>query len=360
MLQNVTLPQLIAIGICALTLLTQLFYYFYYFSRIAFHKDHFIGHEPEPVSVIICAKNEIKNLKKNIYSVLDQVYPEFQVIVVNDCSWDESGDFLDELEKEYPHLKVVTIIEQEKYQHGKKFALTLGIKAAKYDLLLMTDADCIPANNNWLYNMQNNFSEKKDIILGYGAYARKKGLLNKLIRFDNFHNSLQFLSFAKAGMPYMGVGRNLAYRKDLFFKNKGFASHNHLLSGDDDLFINEVANDKNTTIEIKPVTFTISEPKTTFKTWFRQKKRHLTTSRYYKFNHKFVLGMYHFTHLIFYVSLPMLLIFRYCSWHLFILFINSIAHNWQKHETFKRVRLTVVTSHPRYISFIFLSFFIFI
>ena len=298
-------------------LLTNLIYYFYFFSRLAFHKEIYATKDPEPVSIIICARNEIKNLKKHIYSVLDQVYPEFQVVVVNDCSWDESDDFLKELESQYSNMKVVTIKEQEKYQHGKKFALTLGIKACKYDLILLTDADCIPASKNWLFNMQNNFSDKKDVVLGYGAYAHKKGFLNMLIRYDTFHNAMQFLSFAKAGIPYMGIGRNLAYRKDLFFNVKGFASHNHLLSGDDDLFINEVANIQNTTIEIKPVSFTISEPKTTFGAWFKQKKRHTTTGKYYKSNHKYLLGIYYFSNLAFYLSLITLIILEF-DWRIIL------------------------------------------
>ncbi len=315
--ENITWIQLVLLSLCAISLIISLIYYFYYFSRISFHKEKYITKDPEPVTIIICARNEIKNLKKNIYSILDQVYPEFQVVVVNDCSWDESEDFLEELSNQYNNLKVVTIIEQEKYQHGKKFALTLGIKAAKYDLLLLTDADCMPASNNWLYNMQNNFSDKKDIILGYGSYAKKGGLLNRIIRYDTFNNALQFLSYSKAGNPYMGVGRNLAYRKETFFNVKGFASHNHLLSGDDDLFINEVANGQNTTIEILPVAFTISEPKTSFGAWFKQKKRHLTTGKHYKTQHKMKLGLFYLSNVLFYLSLAALLIFRF-DWRIIL------------------------------------------
>ena len=315
--EYIELPILIMLIVCGVMLMTNLTYYFFFFSRLAFHKEQYATKDPEPVSIIICARNEIKNLRKHIYSVLDQVYPVFQVVVVNDCSWDESDDFLKELEMQYSNLKVVTILEQEKYLHGKKFALTLGIKAAKYDLLLLTDADCIPASNNWLFNMQNNFNDKKDIILGYGGYARKKGLLNRVIRYDTFHNAMQFLSFAKAGIPYMGVGRNLAYRKDIFFNVKGFASHNHLLSGDDDLFVNEVATRQNTKVELKPVSFTISEPKTSFGTWFKQKKRHLTTGKHYKSNHKRLLGIYYISNLIFYLSLITLLVLQF-DWRIIV------------------------------------------
>ena len=214
-------------------------------------------------------------LRKYIHVVLEQVYPDFEVIVVNDCSWDESGIYLEELQNKYKHLKIVTIKEQEKYRHAKKFALTLGIKSAKNDILLFTDADCMPASSTWIRDMHAHFNSGTEIVLGYGSYRKEKGFLNKMIRFDTFFIALQYFSFALTGMPYMGVGRNLSYRKSLFFGTKGFARHYHLLSGDDDLFVNENATDKNTEIEIQPDSFTYSDPKKTFGEWFRQKARHI-------------------------------------------------------------------------------------
>jgi poly-beta-1,6-N-acetyl-D-glucosamine synthase len=297
-----------------LSLLIQLGYYLVVFSRLAFYKPKPGGGDLQPVSVIICARNESENLRKNLTGVLEQDYPDFQVIVVNDCSFDDSGEYLKETAEKYRHLKIVTIEEQEKYQHGKKFALTLGIKAAKHDLLLLTDADCVPNSRNWVRNMQNHFVPGTDIVLGYGAYRKKNTMLNKLIRFDTFYTALQYLSFSLMNITYMGVGRNLAYRKDLFFRNKGFANHYHLLSGDDDLLINETATSNNTRIEINPDSFTKSEPKTTFASWFNQKRRHLTSSRLYKAKHKRMLGILALSHFIFYVSFVTLLI---------------LQHNWQ-------------------------------
>lgn len=294
---------LLIIFFCALFI--QLIYYYFIFIKLAFYNSDSEerSRDAQAVSIIICAKNESKNLKKYIYSVLEQVYPEFQVVIVNDCSWDDSGEFLEKLEKEYNNLKIVTISEQEKYTHGKKFALSLGIKAAKYDLLLLTDADCWPDSKNWLANMQSRFVEGVDIVLGYGAYSKNSGILNRLIRFDGFFVALQYLSFALAQMPYMGVGRNLGYRKTLFFKNKGFASHSHLLSGDDDLFINEVATSQNTRIEIKPESFVLTESKTTLKSWFKQKRRHTSTATHYKLKYKLLLSTLFSSHILFYLAL---------------------------------------------------------
>ena len=138
---------------------------------------------------------------------------------------------------------------------------------------------------------------------------KKPGLLNKIIRFETFQSALQFFSFALAGLPYMGVGRNLSYKKGLFFQVKGFSSINHIPSGDDDLFINKVANKKNTAIVIDPGAITLSEPKKKFGEWIRQKTRHYTTAKYYKPVHKFLLGLYSFSQFIFYPAFIAALLF---------------------------------------------------
>lgn len=288
----------IAFGLFALI---QILYYLGVFSRLAWYKPKTVQQPLEPVSVIIVAKNEEENLSNHLPLLLNQNHPQYEVVVVNNCSWDKSEELLKEMAAQYPKLRIVTIEEQERYPKGKKFALTLGIKAAKYDTLLMTDADCLPASENWITQMQQAYTPKTELVLGYGAYKKTSGLINYLIRYETFYTALQYLSFALAGSPYMGVGRNLSYRKQTFFKVKGFASHNHILSGDDDLFVNEVATKTNTAISIQPDAFTISIPKETWGEWMKQKRRHLHTGRYYKLGHKFWLTLLNISHILFFV-----------------------------------------------------------
>ena len=286
----------------------QLYYQLGVFGKLAFHKEAKRSPVTTPVSVIICARNELKNLKLNLEAVLKQDYPDFQVVVVNDCSWDESGKYLEEIQPLYSHLKVVTLNEQEKYLHGKKFALSLGIKAAKHDLLLLTDADCKPVSPNWISSMVAGYHPETEIVIGYGAYNKQPGLLNKWIRMDTVFNAIQFLSYALNHHPYMGVGRNLSYRKSLFFKNKGFARYNHVMSGDDDLFVNETATSKNTKVVLDPNAFTTSVPRSSFGSWLNQKKRHMSTGTHYISGDKFRLGLYFASKVLFYISLAILII----------------------------------------------------
>lgn len=299
-LQEFTLVDWILLGTLAFFLLMQLFYYFYFFFRLAFYKKAKVYESKEPVSVIICAKNEDDNLRVNLPLILEQEYPDYEVIVVNDRSVDDTADILREFSAKYSHLKIVEIKDDEYIKaEGKKFAMTLGIKKAQHDILLMTDADCQPTSKYWLATMKGNFSEDVDIVLGYGGYSRKKSLVNWLIRYDTFLTAMQYLSYSLAGLTYMGVGRNMAYRKHLFFDNKGFGSHNHIASGDDDLFINKVATKAKVRIEVEGDAHTVSEPKLTWGEWFHQKKRHLTTGFYYKWKHKVLLGFFHLSQIAF-------------------------------------------------------------
>lgn len=283
-----------------LGLLIQLFYQLYFFLRLARYKRGKTVETLPPVSVIICARNEDDNLTENLPLILAQDYPDFEVVVVNDCSYDLTGDVLEEFAKKNPRLRIVTIKEDEYYQHGKKVAVMMGIKGSKYENLVFTDADCRPSSTNWLKNVASNFTEGTEIVIGYGPFEKAKGFLNKLIRFDAFFIALQYLSFSLARVTYMGVGRNLAYRKELFYRKKGFASHYHIQSGDDDLFVNEAATKTNTRVEVDAESFCHSKTKRTFREWWFQKKRHLQTGSRYKSSHKFLLGLYVFSQWLFF------------------------------------------------------------
>ena len=251
-----------------------------------------------PISVIICARNGDKNLKEYLPLVLEQDYPDYEVMVVDDGSSDQTSLVLQQYSARYNHLRVL----QMPGGQGKKAALSEGIHQAQYELLVFTDADCMPSSTSWLKIMASNFTPGKDIVLGYGPLKKDSGILNAIIRFDILQIAIQYLSFAIIGKPYMGVGRNLAYRKSLWIQNEGFDSHMDLLSGDDDLFINKVASSNNTAIEIHPDSWTFSDAPSSAFDLFQQKRRHLTTGYRYPFKILFLLGLFPLSTIVFYVT----------------------------------------------------------
>ena len=289
-------------------IVTLTFYALFFFIRLSFYKEKSNSFD-KGISVIICAKNEADMLSSNLPSFLDQDYPEYEVVVVDDQSEDGTKYILKDLEKKYFNLKVVTIDPHVISRVGKKFALSIGIKTAKYDYVLLSDADCQALSKNWISLMTSSF-ESKEIVLGISPYKKTKGFLNKFIRFDEFIVMLQYLSFALAKIPYMGIGRNLAYKKSLFFSVKGFASHIHIPSGDDDLFIKEVATKDNIAIQIHEEADIYSEPKTTFSDWFYQRKRHISTSKYYKNMHKRLLFLFPLSQFLFWFCTVLLFVFH--------------------------------------------------
>ena len=280
----------------------QLVYFLGIFSNFSFlRRKKAVMSGRQGVSVVICARNEYYSLEKNLPSILEQDYPDFEVVIVNDDSDDDTKDLLNDMARKYSHLKVVNVEKSNNFFKGKKFPLSLGIKSAKNDIILLTDADCQPADRNWINRMQERFSKPHvKMVLGYGGYRREKGFLNKLIRFDTLMIAIQYFSYARIGIPYMGVGRNLAYRKSFFIEKKGFVNHYHVSSGDDDLFVNQNANRKNTRIEFVPESHTFSEPKPDMESWIYQKRRHAKTGRFYKFYHIILLSLFPLSTLAFY------------------------------------------------------------
>ena len=286
--------------------LVQLFFYLYYYravlrksNRIRKGKVIFETEKP-PVSVIVCARNQATSIEENLPAILEQDYPEFQVVVVNDASSDDTEDVLIRLEQSYPNLYHTFVPPGVQSVSAKKMAMTIGIKAAKFDVLLFTEANCIPNSKQWISSIMRHFDEKCDIVLAYGSYQKVKGFLKYLISYDTLFTALQFMGFSETGKPYMGLGRNLAYRKDIFFKNRGFASHLNLKSGEDDLFIGEIANATNTRIDVSPESKMFTKTSEVWNHWKDQKINHIDTFSYYRAGTRLKTGTELFSRFMFY------------------------------------------------------------
>ncbi len=256
------------------------------------------------VSVVVCAQNEIENLKELMPILLGQQYANLEIVIVNDRSTDGTDVFLENLQENHSHVKVVTIKETPEHITGKKYALSLGIKVANSDFILLTDADCRPTSEYWVWGMASSLSRSSELVLGFSPYAKNAGFLNGFIRFETFFTAWQYLAFALIGRPYMGVGRNLLYKKQLFLDNLGFRNHQRIVGGDDDLFVNQNANKFNTKVCFHKDAQTVSLPKTTWAEWFTQKQRHLAIGKFYKQSDKFFLGLYAISHLLFWLASP--------------------------------------------------------
>lgn len=324
---DLTFGTFLFFGFCFFAFLQFLFLIFIY-SRLAFHKQKVISNKTPGVSIIIAARNEADNIFKNLPFILDQDYPNFEVIVVNHQSMDESKYILDAFEHEFPNMRVINVEKSVHLKFGKKLPLTIGIKGAKYEHLLFTDADCTPTSNQWLKSMSSSFTDKHQIVLGYGPYKKKKGFLNKIIRFDTAWIAMNYFSFAKAKMPYMGIGRNMAYTKSVFESVSGFKSHYALSSGDDDLFIQEAAKKGNYTINIHPDAYCLSNPPKTWNGWMRQKSRHYTTTERYTLIKKLMLGIYPLSLLLMLISFVTLLFDSNFIWLTLTVFGFILVVKW--------------------------------
>ena len=412
MLTQWSMTQQVVLGIFAATFLYQVYFYLrYILAAVLRTKPRKVDAADSPVqqpgvSVIVCARNEERNLRDYLQALLTQDYPEFEVIVVNDGSIDDTRTYLEYWQKRYRNLKLTFVPAGAKVGSTKKLAITLGAKAAQYDYLLLTDADCRPESTHWISEMMKGFalpsvseavsqrsgqsaqqsvseavsqrshlsaqpsvsaavcqrsglsaqrsvSEAVCIVLGFGAYFAKPGLLNRMIQFDTLFNGLQYLGMAACGHPYMGVGRNLAYSKRLFFQQGGFYHLMTSKAGDDDLFVNRVATAENTAVVCTPDSLTWSVPKTNLIDWFRQKRRHLSVAPKYKSSSKFRLTLEPLTRGLLYAALIILVVLgcqqpaqgrwipaiiaasaMLVRWIMQCVLLNIPAHRWGTTKTF--------------------------
>ncbi len=307
----------------------QFIYYVILFGKFSFSQSLNSSQKNIPISVIVCAKNEQENARQFIPLLAQQNYSNFEIVLIDDASSDETLEIFEGFEKQYSNIKIVKVENNEAFWGNKKFALTLGIKAAKNEYLLFTDADCYPSSQNWIQEMSSQFTQQKTIVLGYGAYEKiKNSFLNKIIRFETLLTATQYFAWTKLGKPYMGVGRNMGYKREEFFKTNGFIEHMKIRSGDDDLFINQASHSKNTTICFSQNSFTLSKPKTSFKEWFIQKRRHVTTAKHYKSFDRIQLALFYLSQLLVLVLPILLLSFLYQWITVLSLIVLRYAFSW--------------------------------
>lgn len=323
--------ELILLSVTGILLVTQLIYYIGIYNRIHTRNKanekgeiHFTN-ELQPLSVIICARNESENLRRYLPSILEQDYPNFEVVVINDGSTDESEEVLSAFEEKYPHLYHSFTPESARYISRKKLSLTLGIKASKHDWLVFTEANCQPVSDQWLRLMARNFTPRTQIVLGYNGYERGKGWRHKRIAFDSLFTSLRYLGFALAGKPYMGIGRNLAYRKELFFKQKGYSTHLNLQRGEDDLFVNQIITEDNLRVEIDKNSVIRMKPIERYKDWKEEKISYLATSSYFHGMQRYLLGFETCSRLLFYAALIAAIVFGVLNAHWLVVGMACVA-----------------------------------
>ena len=303
------------LGYICLTILlfTQLFYLLYYYNRIPQKQKKQVSRESQnltPLSVIICVENQVDELRENINAIMTQDYPNFEVVIVDMASIDGTKEYLEYLEKQHSNLYFSYIPESARFISKRKLAQTIGVKASKNEWLVFTDINCKPASNKWRQTMMENITEKTEFVLGYSHYQKGESSFNRFISYDNQLLHMRFMGLALRGKPYIGVGRNLAYKKELFYKDRrAFYNQLNLQRGEDYLFVNQYANAENTTVVVNPEAIIEVKPLERPKSWRELKRFHLLSTARLSGGSKYIVGLETTTRLLFYLLSIALFIF---------------------------------------------------
>lgn len=305
--------------IFAISLVLNLSIYFVtYFTWKKIQENKFSDFE-QGISVIIASHNDLLVLKNVLQDLFNQKYQKFEIIIVNDRSNDGTFEYLEKIK--HNNLKIITINQIKNELSPKKSALTKGIQSAKYENLAFTDADC-RMSENWLKSINNAFANEAELVLGIGNYEGKSGLLNGFIQYETFTTMLYFFTTAKLKIPHMALGRNIAYKKSLWEKVNGFSSHQRVLSGDDDLFVNSLPKNTKIALIYEKKSQTSSKPPENFRNWFKQKTRHVSAGKSYSLRSKIIISTIQIGEITFFLSFVILLTFNPAKiWQLATLYI---------------------------------------
>lgn len=317
---TLTLTCLLAASLIVLSIYYGIFYVGVgRYKGVKKKKDESLGKAKlPPVSVVMTAQNDAEKLRSNLLYILEQDYPTFEVVVVDYRSADDTKFVLQMLSQSYPHLKVVRLDADANGYQGKKYPFSIGIKSAQYDLLLLTDPECMPKDITdfcWIREMVSGYAnDATSIVLGYCGIQPKKSPFNWLQQYDNMEYSVEYLGAAIHGRPFTGNGRNLSYKRSLFMKQGGFIYHYHVPDGADDMFVNQNATRRNTAAVLSDGSFTMVEPQRTVSDWHNYRKHRRATHRYYRLGLKINRLMRPLSVLLFYLSAALLLVGGHFPW----------------------------------------------
>jgi cellulose synthase/poly-beta-1,6-N-acetylglucosamine synthase-like glycosyltransferase len=220
--------------ICSLTYLR----YLLQFKKGLIQRDENLNSTRETVSVIVAARNEEKNIHQLLTALVNQSYSQnlYEVIIADDRSVDGTADIVNHFATKWDNVKLIRIAETAVNISPKKNALDLAIKASKNDIILLTDADCIPGKY-WIESMIATYSAETAMVAGFSSTRimdwEKASCCQK---FENMDFIIMFLAAAGAissGKYFSCSGQNLSYRRNAFEQVEGFAKIKHYVSGDD-------------------------------------------------------------------------------------------------------------------------------
>lgn len=316
----------------------QILYHLFVFGSLNLNKKQ--THKPHatPVSLIVYIENNQEQLKNFLPALKNQIHPTFEIILVNNASYDESLEILKEFTQTTPNTRIVNVENNESFWGNKRYALTLGIKVAKYDHLLFCEPEAVPDSAMWINNMTSKFTNSKSIVLGHQRILPiKNSFWNKLTRFNNASWAAYNFSFASLGKPLYGNNQNLAYKKEEFYKVNGFINQMNQYRGEDYYFTNTIASSKNTDTSLAKTSFTASQTKPGFDSWIKELKTQSNLFSKLKFTTKIKVYLYSITKVPYFILMTVLLSYLY-NWEIVLalflarsLIVLLYSHKFLKH-----------------------------
>lgn len=238
-----------------------------------------------PLSILLTVHDNARELERHLPVILSQDYPVgYEVIAVVSRGEDDTDDVLKQFANSHSNLYVTFIPDTSRYMSRKKLAVTLGVKAAKNEWVLMTDATCVPSSDQWLKHMARHATTGTDLVIGYSNYDDEA---TDFQRFERLVSQRYILRKAQRGTAYRCEPGNLMFRKACFLDGRGFEGNLKYVRGEYDFIVNKFAERGNVATVIAPEAWMIEDAPTKKQyrnrhLYYMETRRHLERSFGYR------------------------------------------------------------------------------
>lgn len=306
-MESLSVIQIVILATLAFSFTIHLIYQLFYIFRFNKIKKQTSDNKLQAISIVICSKNNAEDLKENLPYFLEQDYPNYEVIVVNDGCVDDTDIVIKALQNKYDHLRTTRIPLDERFSHNKKLAQTIGIKGAKNENIIFSNPNCKPASKLWLQNLAKNWD--KSVHIGYSNFENQKKFGTNLLKNDILKRWTKAICFSSTGKTYYGNGNNMGYLKEDFFANKGFAKHSQFEAGYDHLMAYRLSKKSGSSTYISPESKVFLPTRNPFEIWANEQKYYYQSRKYISKKIKFLLDLDSTSHFFLYLSMVFCLIF---------------------------------------------------
>ena len=218
--QILTITEMVLLAAYAGVFIIQMYFLLGVYLKLAWHKKENFNPAPHQVTIMLSLRNEEERIREMMTKFTELPFEDYQVMVINEVSEDNTLEILNVLAETNPRIKVTSLSQETRFM--EKQAINIGLKGAQSPWIVQLPPTTGSISQEWLTKLTGLLDKDTDAVIGYTNVERNKGFRNLLCRMERFHQFMLSGSWILAGMPFVFSENNVLFNKSMYFDTLGF------------------------------------------------------------------------------------------------------------------------------------------